>query len=603
MFKFLSTIIFGVLEDNIPMFVLPQFLNILEQSYTSFVGYPFGRNLNVISNQPLLWIPYYFFSYKLNGVLVYNLYVILSVILAILVSFLFFNYFTKNRFISFISALVFMFNGFVLYHFRSHMDLSQLWSLLLFVFFLFKAKNYKDYLVLGLSWVLVLSLSSYLGYFAGIFLICFFVSKTILYKFNYFNKTTILGLFITIVPVVLFAMTFLKSYLLVNYTSSNLDSINHANLTNWKLFGNYDTYKSYNGMKFTNKGIENFFNFTSRPWYYFLPSIDNPFIGFISEKSLDLLQNKWGYFLTQNYFKAEHSASFLGYLTFFISILGFLEFKKKDEKSANLILLTSVLLFIFTMPPFFTISGLKIYMPSFILWKFFPMFRVLARLGVLINLLEFVFFGVGILYLFNLLSNKFKGNMSVLSYLTIFLIFFACISEFFVPIKMTDVSKAPAVFEYLKENTDRASVISVYPYDKSEEAFFWQSYFKRALINPKGYNSPEYGFYSEEFTDKLPTCQGLLEMINLGGNDVVFFFNSGAPNNEQALTFFNTTNLLIQVKSFEGTDSESKDLGFLNNFLILANTGNKRSNSAILYKVRDSLDLNKEISTCLSAIN
>ncbi|GIW69585.1 MAG: hypothetical protein KatS3mg101_0332 [Patescibacteria group bacterium] len=206
--------------------------------------------------------------------------------------------------------------------------------------------------------------------------------------------------------------------------------------------------------KFT-RPYEDFITFSLRPWYFFIPSPKNPIYGEFSKTITSKIEST-GYFLADDYFPAEHSAAFFGYL-FLITFAGCLiyGYKKLDpetRKRVNVYLLTTILLVSFTMPPYFTISGLKIYTPGHLIAVLFPMFRVTARFSPMI-LLFMLMIMAEIINVIHIKHQKFfKIFMPILLVVTLV--------ETFVPFKITKYDKVPRTL--CLYGSARAHVYKVY---------------------------------------------------------------------------------------------------------------------------------------------
>jgi hypothetical protein len=222
------------------------------------------------------------------------------------------------------------------------------------------------------------------------------------------------------------------------------------------------------------------------------------------------------------------------------------------------------------MPPSITIDRVLIYTPSYILFKFFPMFRVLARAGVLILFLTLIFTGYGYRVLV-----KHGVTKPVLAALMLF-----SIAEFFIPLKITHVGIPPKVYAYIGATDPLKSPVVIYPYNKTNEALFWMTAYNQPLINPKSYGDKKSGFVSEDFTNALNASGGLEKARQMGAKYLVYFYED---DRNVALDFFNNTDYLAKSTQFNEVGKEEKGmLGLVR----IVEAGTAKSNSAVLYTFR-----------------
>ncbi len=110
------------------------------------------------------------------------------------------------------------------------------------------------------------------------------------------------------------------------------------------------------------------------------------------------------------------------------------------KKNFVLFFWLTLILAILSGPPFFTVAGFKIYLPSYLLMKVFPMFRTLARLGVPIFLCLLVATGYGLtLVKKHLRANRFLSLLLVTGYLLLALF------EFYNPPTIVEVPERGSI--------------------------------------------------------------------------------------------------------------------------------------------------------------
>ncbi len=609
-------LLLGILEDNSGYFVL-DLLGFGTKMYNSLWGYPFASFISSLEQpEPLFFsVIFLLFSYS-SSVWIYNTLSIFGILLSFILSFKLLSAFLSKK-LAPLLALIFTISPHFLYCSRSHINMIQLWLPLLSIYTLlfYKPKKlYLKYFLTGILLTITVGVSNYLAYFTIIFISLYFFSRQIIsilaLKQNYWTKQNLFGYFLMFFTTGIFTFVMIRPYIMENFLgkyqqTETLDRvITRIGNTEVEIVG--DSWKvnpvgeealgKAQSKYILKRPIEDFFTFSLRPWYFFLPSIDNPFFGHLTQGAIHWLQNDKGFWLAQNYFPSEHSAGYLGWVNFSFAIVGLIYVLKKvrvgyfaqnfywtkyhEALSLGMVALAMALL---SMPPYITINLSKIYLPSYILFRLFPMFRVLSRMGVFILLVQLIFTGFGYISFLSFIEKRF--NWRHLNFLAITPFFIISLMEFFIPLRLTDVSTPPKVFTYISQNTQEHEAIAVYPYSKNVETLFWTREHKRPFTNTRDLVRPEFGFDSKEFTAKLPSHEGILEAHNLG-IDYLVYFPIADKNMMENCAFFAKTPLLEKIGVFEEYDPQFKNLGFWSNFIHIENYGTKMDSTAILYRIR-----------------
>ena len=558
---FLINYLLGYIEDNTGLFVHPYLFSGL-QGCTDFIGYPaeFCQNY-LISNQPLISIPTFLLAKNTAPILAYNLIILAGTALNFFFAYKFFKK-LFGRYIAALLATVFLASPFLAYQSRSHFDLMQFWPVIWFLNTLFFSKSNRKAVYLGLLLTLITGISNYLGYFTIMAVVLYGGLAKLPPILKERNRAVILAKLRFIFTMggifILTTFIFLAPYIKSNYFSPKVRAEKVV-----------DT-------KSVNRPFEDFMTFSSRPWYYLLPSVDNPFFGKLSQQALDRLASE-GNYLTQNYFKAEHSSSYLGWMNLVLASIGVLSLaiaRRKRRLSTELsgnngsgligwslinypaVLITIIGLIILTMPPSFTVNSSTIYTPSYLLFKFFPMFRVLARAGIVILFLTLIFTGYGYLAIVKFSVAKNLNRRVIRS--TLLILALLSVAEFVIPLKITHVGTPPQVYSYIGATDHLKSPIVVYPYAKTNEALFWITAHNQPLINPRMYENRATGFISEDFTNLLNTAVGLDKANQLGAKYLVYF---NATDKNITTAFFDQSLQLQRMEEFiEISPARASDL-------------------------------------------
>ena len=250
-----------------------------------------------------------------------------------------------------------------------------------------------------------------------------------------------------------------------------------------------------------------------------MPPVSHYALGGLGKMMHHFFKDTWGSWLAQNYFEAEHSSAYIGLINLLLLIVFCFNLKNhiKNKDTKNLYLKLIVLLLILsvlTMPPYITIKGINIYLPSYLLASYVPMFRSLVRLSVFVNLIVFILSAVQL----QALVDKYKVSKFVLATI---LILFA--SELVLPVKFTQVYREKEMYSDLAKINVNHDYIAIYPTARSGEGLLNMPYQQSPLINPPGYIRDQIGFNYKDFTDNLPMPEALEPFRQLGGKYIVVY--------------------------------------------------------------------------------
>jgi len=547
MIQIFTTYLFGVIEDN---------LGALSRNFHS----------DTVGNQPVYALTRYLYL-SIHPVAAYNLLTLLTLVLVVCIGWYVYGKYFRNVFVKVYLVLMILFSGYLVYHIRSHLDLSQIWTLVLALYLLNRPRSLKGGMFLGLFTVFTVAISNYLGFF--ILLTVTVYELTSFFHRLLVEKKVVIGrdLFLHFLG---FAFVFFGLLLLlaIPYLSS-FSKVEQVSMP----------YSE------SHRSIDDVFVYSAKPWYYFLPSVDNPFYGRLSVTILGLLQ-KWVGWQAGGYIKSEHSADFLGLTNIFLAILGFLNIiksKKISPLQKNFLIdlgITAVVLFFFSLPPQVSVFGFKLLMPSYIFAATIPIFRVIARFGLVVYLITLIFTGYGLTCVLESTRLERDARYALLIFLFVF-----GISEMIIPVKLTKLTDSPAVFKFLSNKTPVTAKYVVYPYSKVGVAQMWSRDQLSRLLNMRNFMSAGNKLNSEKFTNSLTTMSGLNCAKNIGAKYLVYFYQVDVSQLTNQSFFDANTSF---VGDFIHSGSDVIDLANLEKFVIISDAGGVKSNSARLYRLVDN---------------
>ncbi len=467
-------------------------INNIPYQVHNFQAYPFGVDH---SNEPFPYI-YYFLQFLLanltNEITAFNILKLISFPLLALTSFLLFYYLTKDRISSAILGIVYAFSPFHTIHTMVHF--TNLYWLPFALLFLLKTLNeggYRNALLFGLFWGICFVDNAYYGYFILLlipFIVCAYLTNK--NKRNYilrvsYIKAAIIS-FTIFLLVILPEMYPLLKGVVLNKTAG---SIQNAGIV---------------------RAFSDLFIFSAKPLDYLLPSIHNPFLGWlIPDLGIGPLK---GHRYTEHTLYLGYSLLFLAGYALYSAIRKKEHFKvdKDGRFSVYLFLAVAIVAGILSAPPFIPLgeyhlnpqtrevfAEYKLYLPQYFLFKLFPMFRVYARMGAIVLL------AVCILAAFGLRELLIRINTKRGKYLFLFLFSLIIFVEFaeFPPFRITKVQE-PNVYKWLASRPGQFPVVE-YPLGDGFDPYttyeykFYQRIHTKFLVNGATKGTPADEFRKE----------------------------------------------------------------------------------------------------------
>lgn len=435
--------------------------NDLNITNLSVISYPFGQ---IVQPGYTYWN---FINKKLalisNPCITYNIQVLLSFILTGIIFYFLLFYITNNSLVSLFSATIFTFSP---YHFvRSwqHLGLSHIqWiPLCLFSIFLLRNKQTLLYaLLLALSFSLTMSFDLYYAYFMFLIVILFLL-------FDFFYKRDLRGSLCVCRLILISAfITIIIEVVDLYHIFKFMSSLNKSHLAQG-VYGYIRPFKDLVDQ-------------SAKPLSYILPAASHPIFGKFTEQFIGT--EFYGDSFT------EHTL-YLGWIPLILGLSVFRKlFKNKEPQLADkekyfvgLFIFLAIVAWFFSQPPWWDIFGLKIFMPSSLMYKIAPMFRAYCRFGIVVMLAVAVLAGFGLKFLLE----RFKSQRTKLAITALFSVL--VLFEFWnwPPYKVIDLSNVPAVYYWLKEQP-KDIVIAEYPldYDSPNELYkFFQTVHEKKIVN------------------------------------------------------------------------------------------------------------------------
>lgn len=408
-------------------------------NFNNLLGYPFGIDISMENKEPVLEIPLLFLSLWKDEIFAFNIIILSSFILSGITMYYLALYFTKNKPASFISAVIYAFSPYHSLQCFSHMSLAVIQWMPLYILSLFKFREKISYSrsILCAGTFLLAALSNY--YYAYIMFIFTIVFLLFNFNMNFIKKFSLMGLIIiaVLMPINYKAITAVwKS----RSGSAEIETTRHA------------------------RPLNDLFRYSARITDYIRPSEYHPIFGkvdFLFIKPYKSASRHW----------AERTV-FLGYIPIILSFY-FLLLKKKKDTDINIIVVSTIIAFLISLPPKLGF----IPMPGLFLYKIFPMFRSYARFGVMVILGFSIFSGLGFMKILERRRRK-------ILYTSIFagLILF----EFIVipPFRNVDFGKTSAVYTWVKKLPKDTAIVEYPLFSEIESDHYKYLFYQRIHQHP-----------------------------------------------------------------------------------------------------------------------
>lgn len=433
---------------------------------TQLIAYPFGIDFYVNKTIGYLWFFInYFLSILTNPVLTYNFQVLFNFFSNIFFIYLLVYYFNKSRLLGFFSGIIFGFCPYIFVRSWQHLGETYLWPMPLFLWSLFRLRQENN---LKIKILFILS----------------FVPATINFDVIYYAFVILTTFLVYLIFDWKTHKAFIKNIIFLSIIASLVLTPQFYPIFKNLIFSDKGIPSAYN---IHYRPFEDLFTQSAKPLSYLLPAVVHPIFGKFTEKFV-------GSFLYGDSF-TEHTL-YLGWIPLILAFFAFRRWRRVRKQSSlishqpspynesfyiGFFIFLAVVSWFFSQPPWWKFGPIKIYMPSFFMYKILPMFRAYCRFGIVVMLSIAILAGFGLKFILE----KFRTQKTKIAITTLFcgLVLF----EFwnYPPYKVIDVSRVPLVYYWLKEQPENF-VIAEYPLDivgPSEMYKFYQTKHEKKIIN------------------------------------------------------------------------------------------------------------------------
>lgn len=445
-----------------------------------------------------------FLSKYLDFVTLNNIFVLVAFLLCLFFSYKFFHYLNKDKLISLLFSL--SYSTSLYFIFRVISATSSLYFIFVFPLTLNLLLKRRNPLIIGLVVFSSLMISNYYGFFLCVLVCLWYISNLILERQEFFAflKNLFIFFLVIIFGISLFlGPTFVKNLpIFGNYSKPG-----ESDSTETKTFSVY-------------RPIEDWYNLSFRPWYFFVPPRISLLFGNFSRNIHEKISST-NYYLTQNYMEEEMAGSYMGWhfllgMGFVVLLILLKKYKNKEYsvfqsvyKNQGLISKSFFILFCILLisgPPSLTIKGVEIYMPTYLLYHIVPVFRTLVRWSVVIYLFVLLINSFLVLDLYNLARKPWQKIVFITSFLVLNFVFFA------VKVPVINISRPPHEIAFIKEAFPDSVSYAVYP-KGDYYSVFWTISHKDRLINPTNFVDNVSGFEANAFSKNLLTEAGMKVLL------------------------------------------------------------------------------------------
>lgn len=476
---------------------------------------PFGVRVDRESGAAFYYLPLKFLTLITDEVLAYNLVLLLSFPAAALSMFFLVYSLTKNAAAGFVAGLIYSFSPYHFWKAYNHLDLALIWPLPLYVWALVRLikekapaaavvaseplgllqpEGFKSALLIGVTFAMVVLTNFYYGYFMILFTLIFlpFFWLGIILRKGRSGLRFLLYHFITLSLSALISLIITLPF-------------TYQILAEARRPGGEEGISLFKQEAF-RRPLDNLISLSARPWDYLIPSQDNPLFGAYVPRLYQWIQTKSEDFKTISAPPHERTI-YLGWLSIVFSLaavylcLKSRLFREKYGRTVSVLAATTLVLAFISLPPFVIVKNIQTNLPAFYLYRFFPMFRAYARLGVVVLLGLALLASFSLAHFLNYKNRRPKTVIFFTGLLTaLVLLEFANIPS---P-KVVDFSVTPKAYAWLAGQPGEKIILEWPPSFNVAEGFLWQRVHQKGLANWSS-QSPYYPLWQSLPDLYLPT--------------------------------------------------------------------------------------------------
>jgi len=465
LFPWLSRYIYGYPGDTFGLlhygwWIRYALRNRVDLSFNFLVNYPNGHQYG-FPFHPVILYPFFFFSVVFNEIISYNIVFLLFFLLNLVVSFLVIRDITGRK-VSAVAASFFLsFSQSVLWQGTQHIEVFFIAPLVLFIWCLLRLERdptFKNAFFLALS--LAFTTLSFFQY--GYFAIVLLAALAVLYGLITLlgrgggSQARLSGLFrirrsfrwlgllaLSIVVAGVITLPWTRDVLVVYFFP---DREVNALLTD----------------AMTRNSLMDLVSYGARPWDYLIPSVSHPLFGKMAASFYSFINTHHNYTFHSTFLPER--ANYIPYLVWVLAGVGVVWGWRGAERGLVVKSLVGLVFsFWLSLPAYMYIKGLKIYGPSYFLFKLFPMFRVYSRAGVMVLIFAVLLASLGVKYLFSYVRCR-KGSRWAILLLGGILLW-GLFENMNVPLlPLSEVGQRPALYEWLAKQPDPIVLVE-YPRD------------------------------------------------------------------------------------------------------------------------------------------
>ncbi len=476
------------------------------------IAVPWGIRNSPYGTDPLYGIITHTLSIITNETVTYNLFLLASFFLAAVGMYFLVRHLTASRAAAAFAGLAFAFSPYMLAQGKEHLGLAATFWLPLFALSLviaWRSRTGWSIAVCG-AVLIVLTLFNYqYGMLAAVFAATFLVTVWLAgapWRRSRFDWGMFLK--VTAVLIVIAAVAALSLVALARSTSGG------------------------------DKPIEALYQFSARPWDYVLPSPESAVAGGLTSGFIN--SHLHGSFLVED-------SLFLGYTTLVLAVFAMLvAFRRRGARSAAMrshrgdgdeagpvepgareaprlsdqpytgktvlaFAVCAAVAFVFSMPPTARVLGVKIYFPSYLLFKVLPQFRAYARFGIIVMMCAVALAGYGIAFIAERMKNKNAVPIVAAVLMGLIVLEFSIVP----PFRSLDTAATTDYYRWLGKQPGRQAV-AVYPFFVLDDFYnygylFAQRMHLKDLLNGAQPDTPAERYRECVLDIKHPATPGLLK--------------------------------------------------------------------------------------------